>query len=76
MNLVKKFTYSKLQKTLLGKRVHFTSDCQLFPNFDIKGKVVSISLSSGIPLIKVILDSGRNFTIDGGMSNLSFELLN
>lgn len=75
MELVKKYPYNKLTTTLLGKKVHFTSDCQLFPNFDIKGKVVAISLEKGIPLIKTILTNGKTIHIDGGMSKLSFELL-
>jgi len=75
MKLVKKLTYIKLQETLLGKKAHFKSDCKLFPNFDVKGKVISISLVNGIPLIKTILNNGKTINIDGGMSNLSFELL-
>jgi hypothetical protein len=75
MELVKKYSINLLRNKLLGKKAHFTSDCQLFPNFDIKGKVVSISLLNGIPLIKTILNNGKTISIDGGMSNLSFELL-
>ena len=75
MELVKKYPYNKLTTILLGKKVHFTSDCKLFPNFNVKGKVVGITLEKGIPLIKTILTSGKTIHIDGGMSNLSFELL-
>lgn len=75
MELLKKYSYNKLIDILLGKKVHFTSDCQLFPNFNVIGKPISISLVNGIPLIKTILTNGKTIQIDGGMSNLSFELL-
>ena len=75
MELIKKYPYNKLTSLLLGKKVHFTSDCQLFPNFNVIGKPISISLVNGIPLIKTILTNGKTIQIDGGMSNLSFELL-
>lgn len=75
MELVRKYPINILREKLLGKKVHFTSDCQLFPNFNVTGKVVEISLSGGIPLLKTILTSGKTIHIDGGMSKLSFELL-
>lgn len=75
MEILKKYPYNKLTSKLLGKKVHFTSDCQLFPNFNVTGKVVNISLEKGIPLIKTILTSGKTIHIDGGMSNLQFEVL-
>ena len=75
METIKKYPYNKLTTMLLGKKVHFTSDCQLFPNFNVTGKVINITLVQGIPLIKTILTNGKTIQIDGGMSNLSFELL-
>ena len=72
---VKKYPINILREKLLGKKVHFTSDCQLFPNFDIIGKPVSIELINGIPLIKTILTNGKTINVDGGMSNLQFEVL-
>ena len=76
MEVVKKYPINILRNKLLGHTAHFTSDCQLFPNFNITGKVIDITLSGNIPLIKVILSSGRKIDIDGGMSNLQFEVLN
>lgn len=75
MELVKKYSINILRNKLLGKKIRFTSDCQLFPNFDVTGKVIEINNSNGIPLIKTILTSGKKLDIDGGMSNLSFETL-
>ena len=76
MELVKKYPINILRNKLLGKKAHFTSDCQLFPNFDVTGKVIEITLSGKIPLIKTILKNGKIIHIDGGMSKLSFELIN
>ena len=76
MNLIKKYPINILRERLLGKKVHFTSDCQLFPNFNVTGKVIEITLSGNIPLLKTILTSGKTIQIDGGMSNLQFEVLN
>lgn len=75
MEQVKKYPVNILRSKLLGKKVRFKSDCQLFPKFDVTGKVTTITLVGTIPLIKTILTSGRQFNIDGGMSNLTFEIL-
>ena len=76
MEMVKKYQISTLRQKLIGKTVNFKSDCQLFPNFDVTGRVVEISLSGRIPLIKKKKKNGRKIHIDGGMSNLSFTILN
>lgn len=73
--LVKKYPINLLKQKLLGKKAHFTSDCQLFPNFNVTGKVIEINQSGTIPLIKTILTTGKTINIDGGMSNLSFEIV-
>ena len=74
METVSKYSINILREKLLGKRANFKSDCQLFPNFNVTGKVVNISMVNGIPLIEVILQNGRHFRIDGGMSNLKFTV--
>ena len=45
MNLVSKYSYIELCNLLIGKRVNFKSDCQLFDNFDVTGKVINIDIS-------------------------------
>ena len=74
MNPIKNYGYNILNNMLLGKIVQFISDCEFFPNFNVTGKVIEINLSGNIPLIKTILTSGKIINIDGGMSNLSFEV--
>ena len=76
MQLVKKYTYTQITSKLSGKTVHFTSDCTLFPNFDVVGKVMSCVYSkSGNLLFSVKLKSGRYITVDSKMSNLKFEII-
>ena len=35
MNLVNQYTYTEIVNLLLTKTVHFVSDCEFFPNFDV-----------------------------------------
>ena len=77
MEKISSYTIEKITNKLLGKRVRFTSDCELFPNFDVKVQVVSISISQN----KEILFNCRNISnrkkliIGSNMKNLKFQLL-
>ena len=77
MNKVSSYTIEKITSKLLGKRVRFTSDCELFPNFDVKVQIVSISISNN----KEILFHCRNLSnrkkliVGSNMKNLKIELL-
>lgn len=77
MEKVSKYSNAAITSKLNGKRVHFTSDCSLFPNFDVIGKVISCTYSRNKTNVLFItkLESGRTLTIDSKMSNLKFELL-
>ena len=74
---ISSYTIEKITNKLLGKRVRFTSDCELFPNFDVKVQVISISISQN----KEILFNCRNLSnrkkliIGSNMKNLKFQLL-
>ncbi len=74
---ISSYTIEKITNKLLGKRVRFTSDCELFPNFDVKVQVISISISQN----KEILFNCRNISnrkkliIGSNMKNLKFQLL-
>ena len=74
---ISSYTIGKITNKLLGKRVRFTSDCELFPNFDVKVQVISISISQN----KEILFNCRNISnrkkliIGSNMKNLKFQLL-
>jgi len=62
--------------SLVGKTCHFKSNCKIFKNFDVKGKVASCSmLKSGEVLMRVTLPSGRHIDIGSKMPNLKCDVL-
>ena len=61
-------TYNEIY-SLRGSEVQFISDCEIFPNFDIIGKVKSISLE-GSEYIFTVLVKGKNIYIGSNMKNL------
>lgn len=75
MEHVKRYTCGDLQKKLLGKRARFKSDCELFPNFDVTGKVTQVR-QDGAEIIIHCLTVKRNVIIGSNMKNLRFEVLN
>lgn len=78
MEFTKKYSNNKLIKLLLGKRVHFKSDCELFPNFDVTGRVVDHTYAKNGELILKVksMNSPRILPIGTNMNRLRFEVLN
>ena len=72
---VKKYTYETLLKLCLGNYVHFTSDCELFPNFDIKCKVLQMKMENNEILFTCKLSNGKTITVGSNMRNLQFEII-
>ena len=68
MKLVKKMTYDEIY-LLKGSIIQFVSDCELFPNFDVTGKVMSISLEGSEYIFNVFI-KGKNIHIGSNMKNL------
>ena len=68
MKFVKNMTYDEIY-SLRGSEVRFISDCEIFQNFDITGKVKSISLE-GSEYIFTVLVKGKNIYIGSNMKNL------
>lgn len=68
MKLIKNMTYDEIY-SLRGNEVRFISDCEIFPNFDVIGKVKSISLE-GSEYIFVVSVKGKNIHIGSNMKNL------
>lgn len=60
---------------LIGRIVHFKSDCEFFPNFDVTGKVLSYKLYNNELLIKIKLPNGKLIDVSSNMKNLSFEII-
>ena len=68
MKLVKNMTYDEIY-SLIGSEVRFISDCEIFPNFDITGKVKSISLIDS-EYVFIVSVKGKNIHIGSNMKNL------
>ena len=68
MKLVKNMTYDEIY-SLVGSEVRFISDCEIFPNFDVIGKVKSISLE-GPEYVFIVSIKGKNIYIGSNMKNL------
>ena len=68
MKLVKKMSYNEIY-SLKGSTIQFVSDCELFPNFDVTGKVKSISLE-GSEYVFTVSIKGKNIHIGSNMKNL------
>ena len=75
MKIVKKYTYETLTTMCLGKQVHFTSDCEFFPDFDIKCKVLQMKMENGEIHFTCKLSNGKTIPVGSNMHNLQFEVL-
>ena len=75
MKSVKKYTYETLSSACLGKQVHFKSDCEFFPNFDIKCKVLQMKMESSEILFTCKLSNGKIISVGSNMRNLQFEVI-
>jgi len=75
MQLIKNYSYTDLCEMLIGKKVQFKSDCEFFPNFNVTGKVISISPSQNHnELLIKILRNNKKYDIGSNMKNLSFNI--
>lgn len=75
MELISNYSYEELCNILMGKLVNLKSDCQIFPNFDVTGKVTNIVISKNKEYIIKLLCNGKVYDIGSHMHNLRFSLL-
>ena len=75
IKLVKNLSFIQLQSELLGKRARFKSDCQLFPKFDVIGKVIKMYIQNGEIIFEVLCNNQKQYKIGSNMSNLSYTLI-
>ena len=77
MEKVSSYTIEKITSKLLGKRVRFTSDCELFPNFDVKVQVISVSISQNREILFDCrnISNRKKLVIGSNMRNLRFQIL-
>ena len=77
MEKISSYSYININKILYNKKVHFVSDCEFFPNFDINVFVYDIHLKNDEILFETKnISNGKKLTIGSNMKNLQFELIN
>ena len=77
MELVKNLSYIEICKKFNNKKIHFTSDCEFFPNFDVKVYIYDINLGNNNEIIFKTknLSNHKELIIGSNMKNLQFEIL-
>ena len=77
MEKVSAYTIENITSKLIGKRVRFVSDCEFFPDFDVKVQVVSISMLENREILFDCrnLSNRKKLTIGSKMKNLRFKIL-
>ena len=75
MKPISKISYAELQN-LLNKNIHFTSDCEFFPNFNIIATLLSYKITKYEIVFEVKISSNNKFiTIGSNMKNLQYEII-
>ena len=70
---VSKISYNELL-ALKGKNIRFISDCEIFPNFNVSGKVLSLEFNNNENIF-VVKTNGKIIHIGSNMKNLRLEYL-
>lgn len=77
MELISKYSYIWMCNNLMNKKIHFISDCEFFPNFNIEGYIKDIKLSkSTSEILFTVAIKNKTLTIGSNMKNLQFEIMN
>lgn len=77
MDLISKYSYIWMCNNLMNKKIHFISDCEFFPNFNIEGYIKDINLSkSTSEILFTVAVKNKTLTIGSNMKNLQFEIMN
>ena len=76
MQKISSKSYIDLHKLLYHKKVHFISDCEFFPNFDVIVYVYDIYIRVDEIIFETKnISNGKKLTIGSNMKNLQFELI-
>ena len=77
MEKVSSKSYIDLHKLLFHKKIHFTSDCEFFPEFDVKVYVYDIYIEKNGEIIFETknISNGKKLTIGSNMKNLQFKII-
>ena len=76
MEKISLYSYIDIHKLLFHKKVHFTSDCEFFPNFDVNVYVYDIYLRNNEIVFETKnISNDKKLTIGSNMKNLKFEIM-
>ena len=76
MEKISKYSFIDIVKMLNNKYIHFTSDCYLFPNFDVNVYIYNVELKNNEILFYCKEQkTNKKLTIGSNMSNLMFEII-
>ena len=75
MTSIKTKSFTWLIKNLISKKVNFKSDCELFPNFNITGKVIEYYIKGNELVFKVKTSSGKTIDVGSNMKNLRYNIV-
>lgn len=76
MEKISLYSYIDIHKLLFHKKVHFTSDCEFFPNFDVNVYVYDIYLRNNEIMFETKnISNDKKLTIGSNMKNLKFEII-
>lgn len=75
MKLVKKESFTSLIKNIVGNKCHFTSTCEFFPNFNVKGLIISYYIRGSELIFKMKTNSGKIIDIGSNMKELKYEVI-
>ena len=76
MEKISLYSYIDIHKLLFHKKVHFTSDCEFFPNFDVNVYVYDIYLRDNEIMFETKnISNSKKLTIGSNMKNLQFEII-
>ncbi len=76
MEKISSYSYIDIHKLLFHKKVHFTSDCEFFPNFDVNVYVYDIYLRDNEIMFETKkISNDKKLTIGSNMKNLKFEII-
>ena len=75
MQLLSNLTYEQITTSLYNKNIHFTSDCEYFPEFDVIGKIIKTRIQNAEIVMTFKTKQGRVIDIGSHMKNLRYEIL-
>lgn len=75
MQLLSNLTYEQISTSLYNKNIHFTSDCEFFPEFDVIGKIIKTRIQNTEIVMTFKTKQGRVIDIGSHMKNLRYEIL-